>query len=228
MANKIKTSKSDGVNYHGNVTIKITKGNKVCSVRKIKNNGRWPLFHYVDLCLAGRYTEAEAYRPMYLMLYAGGAIGSNIPALDATTFNTMFSTGRRCAQMAYQTAPLDLAVVGNMEAGDSGINGRATATLKFEIPGYTLIDPTTLDPNIGNNLRINALALFGKNMTTSDPNNISAYILIEDPAHKGQWGNLLQTTETQVADAPKMVSDSYTLWISWEMELLNPTSQTAA
>jgi hypothetical protein len=88
MKNKKTDKKVDSsIHYSGEIKVEVRKGNKTISSKNYKNEGNWPLFYFLSLCLSGDYEVANSYIPKYIKLFTLGAKGEYVPLVKAASFD---------------------------------------------------------------------------------------------------------------------------------------------
>lgn len=72
------SSPSNSFGYSGKINVSLKKGNRTYFKQEYKNHGRWPLFYFLNLCLAGNYNSADQYRPRFINVFDFNVNGENL------------------------------------------------------------------------------------------------------------------------------------------------------
>lgn len=160
MNNKSVNLKSNsGLSYKGKVSVKIKDGKRTVFSKKLKNNGKWPLFLFFAQCLTGKYSEAESQRPNYIQLY-------NVTN-TTKLFDTNTTWNERSSAIKISTSPA-VNYINNTDEDTQQVES-ASGTLKFTIPFSLITDKTD----------INLLVLRSKDLSKYSDKNVCAYIIVD-------------------------------------------------
>ena len=201
---EVKTPKTY-LDYTGVVTASVMKGKKVYSTKTFKNEGRWPLFYFLNCCLAGDYITADSYRPKFINLFYYQSSSQTPPDItqDGQNLSTIFGDRRTLTSIPYMSqakVTLDKSTPNNV--------GNSKITYKFTIPFVQLNITSTSTGGV------NLIALYG-NFNVDQPANPSAYLFIKD-----KNGNLSDLIEGD----PKTYSNDFNLYIEWTLYIGNHTT----
>lgn len=167
--NDITVAKIDGLNYSGQLVVKILSGNKVISTQTYHNNGRETLFKFLCNALAGNYIERQ--RPCQIKLFSySSALKTNSTPSDFN-WETAFED---------ESAPTGITPFRDYDIvpviSKTQLDNYATykTTYHFRIP-FTLISGTT----------IHMAGLYPKN-TIYDKNASAYYLFTNDDGTEWQ------------------------------------------
>ena len=154
MENIENTLSASSIKYEGIVTISVVdNGGRTIYSRSGHNQGTAKLFNFLASCLAGKYTDANEYRPSYVRVFSLGQAGETIP--ETPTYDDEKTMAPVLAMPAVKY--------------DSDAH---SATYKFMIP-YSRLD---LSAAVGD---ANLYCIYGNaNKTTASDN--SAYFIVTD------------------------------------------------
>ena len=128
----IKVDSKDNIGYEGNVTLKIQKGKKILSTKKIKNQGTLRLFQGICLALSG--LPSENLKGSYLPAYLDVGSDSTATQLNDTILkNSILKSNRVKISSLYPTL---------IKENDNDIGYSATfiATVPYILVGNTTIN----------------------------------------------------------------------------------------
>ena len=203
---------SDSFKYEGRVKVSLLKGNKKYFTQEFKNKGRWPLFNFFTLCLAGDYNSANLLRPRFINLFdfTNLPVGSDVPNIsdEGLPLADYFNANNCVSLIAYpMMASPDIETHKNVNIGSSEI------TFKFTIP-FTQV---SLKPN-GN---IKGFALYAQQTTDTTElthldnyQNPVAFFFLTD--ENGKIKNLLNNQITP--------GEEYNISIEWKLSISNQTT----
>ena len=129
----IKVDSKDNIGYEGNVTLKIQKGKKILSTKKIKNQGTLRLFQGICLALSG--LPSENLKGSYLPAYLDVGSDSGVTGLsDSTLKNSILKSNRVKISSLYPT------LIQNNTGNDIGYSATFIATVPYILVGNTTIN----------------------------------------------------------------------------------------
>ena len=222
MARKKKKIESKQVNapatsfaYKGEIHVSLQKNKKTYFTKTYKNHGRWPLFYFINMCLAQDYSSAESYRPKFINVFdfsLGDTAypptiedGSDDPNHQIANY---FNSANCISMIAY---PYNSQPDVKYEPEE---NGSSIITYKFTVP-FTQINFKS-DP-----ARIEGFALYASPTDASvNPVELScisnpcAYFFLTDSI-SGKIVNLLKDLNTD------SLGDEYNLYIEWTLSIVN-------
>ena len=214
--------------YEGNVKVSLMKDGKKYFTKEYKNEGRWPLFYFLNLCLAGDYTVADEYRPRFINLFDFGLSGQSgepgepVPNIhdDATSdlekLQHYFNSDNCVSLIAYPF--MSKPDVRKQEKEDIG---SSTITFKFTVP-FTQI-------SLKSHRAIEGFALYCRQTVWGDiiPNSNSSlynplvYVFLTDTTGK-KVANLLDNLQGVY------LGDEYNLYIEWTLTVTNQNTAVAS
>jgi len=201
MKNKKTDKKVDSsIHYSGEIKVEVRRKNKTISSKNYKNEGNWPLFYFLGLCLSGNYEVANSYIPKYIKLFSLGASGSTVPTVKAADFTP--AKLKSLTTPMYNTLPYVERVEGQIGVEDSPSS--TSVTFKFLIPYSQISNTSASDP-------VNMFVLYDQ----SNKNSLekpSAYFVVRDEDYPTKLGGYEVTDET---------SNDYNLFIQWVMTIKN-------
>lgn len=216
---------SESFYYTGKVKISLMRDNVKYFTKVFYNHGRWPLFYFFNLCLAGDYGQAEEFRPRFINLFDFGLSNQEIkpPVIEdgsqtqSGKMTTWFNAQNNVSLISYpMMSKPDVIVAGGTAAEEIG---SSKITYKFTIP-FTQIQTKT-------NQAIEGFALYSKQTKNSvtDPKNLdnlanpAAFFFLTD--ENGYVTNLLQDLSNI------NLGDEYNLYIEWILTVRNPKTNPA-
>ena len=115
-------------NYTGDITVKLTEGDRVYSEQHFHNTGCAKLFNFVADCLTGNFNAAKSSRPCRIVLFKLDPIEDE----ENTTFNRLYwnDDTRVSTKVIYDSAVTPGATIEN----------GSTVTYHFRIPYLCLVD----------------------------------------------------------------------------------------
>ena len=144
--NNIAVAKVEGLNYSGQIVVKVLSGNKVISKHTYHNSGRETLFKFLSLALSGNYIERQRPCQIKLFLYTPALQVGDAPTnFDwETAFETDLTTPKGITPfITYDTTP----VVSRKQLDDYATY---RTTYHFRIP-FTLISNAADNTTLGSN-----------------------------------------------------------------------------
>lgn len=192
---------AQSIGYSGRVKVTLVRGKKVISEKEFKNNGRWPLFNFLALCIKGEFNEAKNLRPKYIRLFTAGTAG--VTTVPVPTDQNAFPYG--ATNLSLNVVPLNSS--SNITKTEAETSGSASVTLKYLIP-LTQISGLT------NYRNINLLAMYYGSDSTY-VNQPSAYCFIKDENNESLLGEIIEGIPA--GSDP----NQYNLIIDWTMSLAN-------
>lgn len=212
---------SDSFVYSAKVKVSLMKENRKYFTKEYTNHGRWPLFYFLNLCLAGDYAIADSLRPRFINLFDFGLTSQNRLPPEITDgaqrsenkIGTYFNSSNVVSLIAYPTMSKP-----DVDPRADEI-GRSTITFKFTVP-FTQI-------NLKATKAIEGFALYPAQTNLSSTEK-DAYNNIENPAvyffltdSDGKVTNLLKNLRSI------NLGDEYNLYIEWILSITNQnTSNT--
>lgn len=129
----IKVDSKDNIGYEGNVTLKIQKGKKILSTKKIKNQGTLRLFQGICLALSG--LPSENLKGSYLPAYLDVGSDSTATNLTDSTLKTSILKSNRV-----KISSLYPALIKNENNENIGYSTTFIATVPYILVGNTTIN----------------------------------------------------------------------------------------
>ena len=194
----IETAGTQQVNYLGEVTVKLARGNKTLSTKKYTNSGMPGLFRFICNALAGSFSEVACPCQIKLFNYLKAddlqdedSAPSNFNWVTAHETNTL----RGCTPYVVYDATPKVKYVAD---------GYYTTTYHFRVP-FALISEA----------RIHAVGIYPTNVI-ADGSDAYAYYLFTDNGSDGQpvWSPI---------ELPSSVGN-YSIIIDWTMAVMNKTN----
>lgn len=193
--------------YTGKINVSVGKGDKKFLTKKFSNHGRWPLFHFLNMCLRGDYDQADAFKPRLISAFGySNLTGTNCPKIfdipDGSTppeenqIKHYFNSTNQVTLVPwpYQSRPDILTTSANV--------GKSELTFKFTIP-FTQLD---LD-KFGR--VINSFALYSA--AQNDMTEPTLFFFLTDKDNKVV--NLLEGLDN--------IGNEYNLYIEWTLSINN-------
>lgn len=167
--NNIAIKQVDGINYSGQVVVKILSGNKVISKHTYHNNGRETLYKFLCNALAGNYIERQRPCCIKLFKYASAFGENNKPSnfIWDEAFDNTDAPKSITPFKDYDVVP----VISRIELDDYATY---KTTYHFRIP-FTLISDKV----------IHMIGLYPKN-TINDKNASAYYLFTNDDGTEWQ------------------------------------------
>ena len=198
--------------YTGKINVSLKRGNKTCFSKQFKNKGRWPLFHFLNVCLSGNYSSADAFRPRYINAFGNQEWEGKVePVIDdsgtpGTTMIDYFNlnTKKTVSSIPYLSIPDVETIRENVQIGSSFIK------YKFNIPFSQIVDKE----------HINAFALYAAPINNSGDLN-----KIEQPCVffflKDENNNVINLLNINPEDPIIPDSEEYSIYIEWKLSVGN-------
>lgn len=217
---KTVTSPSTSFGYSGKINVSLQKGKRTYFTKTYKNHGRWPLFYFLNMCLAGDYSKAETFRPKFINVFDFDLTGETVPEiidgaqLEENKITTYFNSANCISVLSYPYMSQP-----DVNYKDDQ-NGSSTLTYKFTIP-FTQIGLKTEGGGTG---AIEGFALYASQTAEGSTdskalNNISnpcAYFFLTDGNKtNSKVKNLLEDLDSA------HLGDEYNLYIEWTLSIVN-------
>ena len=209
-------SPSTSFGYSGKINVSLRKGNRTYLKKEYKNHGRWPLFYFLNMCLAGNYTSADAYRPRFIHVFDFNLTGQPVPTIkddsssSAEQIATYFKSQNCVSLIAYpfMSAP-DITY-------ESNEIGKSIVTYKFTIP-FTQIA-------LKESGHIEGFALYADQPRGGDDTQADLLTSIKNPCvyfflNDGQAQPKVIDLLADVGQAA--LGDEYNLYIEWTLSVSN-------
>lgn len=203
-----ETANKDNLNYSGTIYVKVLKGKKVYSSAVYKNQGRWPLFRFFSLCLAGQYNQASSLQPKFIDLFYLDGVVPEISDNSGVNLSSYLTAENRITVTSYPWTSLPYVSDSPDESSEALPEGSSSIRYKFLIP-FTQLNITQENP------KINALALYSDTYLNQFEKP-SAFFFVRDKDDETVFGDLLDGVSFL-----NNASDEYNLSVEWELTISN-------
>ena len=184
--------KGENLSYEGTVTVSVQKKGGGFRVKKYKNNGGYPLFHFLALSTCGLYKKAETFRPKYIELfYIAPEQGEEEPSAERIReYLTRRIAESKSSRVFYKTTPTPM-------QGGTPEDPQYSTLIEFMIP-TTQIKKSPNGANI--------VALFYRN--DEDSSEYCAFTKLDS-----ETINIIKQQESN--------SQEYNIFIQWKLTFAN-------
>lgn len=196
---------SNSFSYTGTVKVSIGIKDKKFVTYEFKNNGRWPLFYFLNLCLMGQYNAADNQRPRLIQAFDFNSDGLNCPTiLDDAAIGSGHCIGDWFnSTTLVSLTPWPYEILPDISLEENEI-GSSSLTYKFTVPFTQL--------NIVNG--IEGFALYSRK--DQAVNNPTAFFFLTD--ENGKIKDLLKRDNIS---STYEIGTEYNLYVEWNLRISN-------